>query len=121
MVAGSLTGGLTDGIGSVNLTTGAFIRLGNSGFSLFAGLFVQDTLYGFDGNGFAIVTIDTTTGAGTQVAIYSLPNNDAIDALALIPALAVPEPASVPLGLFATVVVDSFGAIRQRRRPHDHR
>jgi hypothetical protein len=120
MFAG-IVSGLTDHIASVDLKTGIATDLGNSGFSLFTGLFVHRTLYGFDGNNFAIVTIDTTTGAGTQVGTYSLPNGDAIDAVATPLASAVPEPPTAALGLCATGVLGSFGVMRHRRRSHDHR
>jgi hypothetical protein len=79
---------------SVNLSTGVATDIGDTGFYEIAGLFVGSTLYGFDDVTNAIVTINTTTGAATQVATYSLPNGDAIFAAA---EYVTPEPASLTL------------------------
>jgi hypothetical protein len=99
---------------SINPTTGAVSTVGNLGgtFTPDAGLFVGGTLYGFDTTSDAIVTINTSTGLGTQVATYSLPNGDAVFAAAYM----VPEPSGLVLSLIATVVAGSFGVIRHRRR-----
>lgn len=64
--------GTTD-LYSVNPTTGVATLVGDTGFYIINGLFVGGTLYGFDDNTNAIVTINTTTGMATQVATYSLP------------------------------------------------
>jgi hypothetical protein len=99
---------------SINPTTGAVSTVGNLGgtFTPDAGLFVGGTLYGFDTTSDAIVTINTSTGLGTQVATYSLPNGDVVFAAAYV----VPEPSGLVLSLIATVVAGSFGVIRHRRR-----
>jgi len=111
------TGGGTDHIGRVDVNTGMVTDLGDSGFSVYTGLFVQGTLYGFDGFSDVIITINTTTGAGTQIATYSLPNGDAIDASAtFVGSSSIPEPSSLALSLIATAAAASFGAIRHRRR-----
>jgi hypothetical protein len=93
------TTGDTD-FNSVNLTTGSATLIGDTGFAnVLNGLFVQGTLYSFDSAG-DILTINTTTGAGTKVGTYSLPNGDAILASSIIQAplaSAVPEPASLTL------------------------
>jgi hypothetical protein len=93
----------------INPTTGAATLIGDTGFSITTGLFVAGTLYGFDQFG-AIVTIGTSTGAGTRVATYSLPNGDSI----LASATAIPEPSSVILGLIAVAAGGSFGLLRRR-------
>ena len=94
---------------SINPTTGSTNDIGPTGFSIDNGLFVNGTLYGFDTGG-AIVTINTSTGAATQVATYNLPDGDQILASALIP-----EPSSLVLGLVGMAVVGSIGLIRGRR------
>ena len=101
---------LTYDLVSINPTSGATNDIGPTGFMIDNGLFVNGTLYGFDTVG-AIVTINTTTGAGNQVATYSLPNGDAILASAL-----VPEPSSLVLGLIGAMLAGSFGRFRARRR-----
>jgi hypothetical protein len=96
----------------INPTTGTTNDIGPTGFMIDNGLFVDGTLYGFDTAG-AIVTINTATGAGTQVATYSLPGGDQILASALVP---VPEPSSLALGLIGAVLAGSFPYSRLRRR-----
>jgi hypothetical protein len=109
-------GSSPDELYSINPTTGMATDIGSTGFLVFSGLFVNGTLYGFSGTG-DIITINTSTGAGTQVASYSLPNGDAIDASALlVTTQGVPEPSSLVLGLVGTVLAGSVGLIRHRRR-----
>jgi hypothetical protein len=96
---------------SINPTTGAPTILGDTGFTVDAGLFVGSTLYGFDTTSDAIVTLNTSTGAGTQMGTYSLPNGDLILSAANI----IPEPSSMILGLIGTVLAGSVGLIGRRR------
>jgi hypothetical protein len=93
----SITG--TTELNAVNLATGSATPIGDTGFFVINGLFFQGTLYGFDDNVDAIVTINTTTGVGTHVATYSLPNSDVIFASATVERgpTVVPEPASLTL------------------------
>jgi hypothetical protein len=97
---------------SINPMTGATSVIGPTGFAIDNGLFVNGTLYGFDTSVDAIVTINTSTGAATQVGTYSLPNGDQI----LASAAAVPEPSSVVLGLMGVMLAGSFGLSRPQRR-----
>jgi hypothetical protein len=89
------------------------MAIGDTGFGgVMNGLFFQGTLYGFDQDG-AIITINTTTGAGTQVGTYILPNGDIILASGVV--TAVPEPAS--LTLFGISAVGMLGyACRKRKQ-----
>lgn len=100
-----------DDLYSISPTTGTATLVGSTGFFPLTGLFVGGTLYGFDSSINAIITLNTSTGVGTQVATYSLPNGDLI-----LAAAAVPEPSSVVLGLFGTVLAGSFRLMRHRRR-----
>jgi len=111
----NLTTGTVD-LYSIDAMTGAATLVGDTGFPVSSGLFVGDTLYGFDLNVPAIFTIDTTTGAATQVATYNLPNGSLVRAAA-VPALQlapVPEPST--LALAAMGAVGLAGAIRRRCR-----
>jgi hypothetical protein len=114
---------------SINPTTGAATLIGDTGFLVINGLFVNGTLYAFqapfnDATGALvpgkIVTIDTTTGVGTFVANYAIPDNhpasdtDAILASAVAPQ-SIPEPSSVVLGLIAAVTAGSVSLLRRRR------
>jgi hypothetical protein len=85
---------------SVNQSTGNATEIGDTGFSPVNGLFVQGTLYGFDFATHAIITINTATGAGTQVAAFNLPAGDSIFASATPAdniASVAPEPMSLTL------------------------
>jgi hypothetical protein len=96
---------------SLNPMTGMPTTLGSTGFIVDAGLFVGSTLYGFDTTRDAIVSLNTTTGAGTQVGTYYLPNGDPIFSAAL----PVPEPSSLVLGLIGTGLAVSVCLIRHHR------
>jgi hypothetical protein len=96
---------------SINAATGATNDIGPTGFMIDNGLFVNGTLYAFDTSVNAIVTIDTSTGAATQVGTYFLPNGDPI-----LSSAAVPEPSSLVLGLIGAVLAGSYGLARQRWR-----
>jgi hypothetical protein len=88
-----------DDLASVNVSTGEVTDIGSTGYTPDTGLFVDGTLYGFDTSSNAIVTLDTTTGAGTYVATYNLPDGENIVAAAL--PVAVPEPAGIAVLAFA--------------------
>ena len=102
--------GSTFNLISVNPTTGAATTLGDTGFKVDAGLFVGSTLFGFDTTRDTIVSLNTMTGAGTQVGTYELPNGDPIFAAA-----AVSEPSSLVLGLIGTALAVSVCLIRHHR------
>ena len=117
--AGSLDAntGATD-LYSINPTTGVATLVGSTGFQIVDGLFVTGTLYGFDLATHAIVAINTTTGAGTQVATYSLPNGDFINSSAVVASrIGVPEPSSLILGLMAVIAGGSIGLLRRPSAP----
>jgi hypothetical protein len=105
--------GTTD-LYSINPTTGVATLIGDTGFYIINGLFVNGTLYGFDDVTNAIVTINTSTGVGTQVATYSLPSGDVIFASAL-QTTSIPEPSSVVLGVIAVAAGGSVSLLRRRR------
>jgi hypothetical protein len=90
---------------SVDTSTGMSTLVGNTGqgVNLFAGSFVGSTLYGFNGATDAILTIDPMTAATTQVATAALPSGYAVFAAAA--PLAVPEPASLALGVIGGLAV----------------
>ncbi len=63
---------------------------------VYTGLFVNGTLYGFDSTSDVIITINTSTGAGTQIASYSLPNGmRSTPSALLVTTQGVPEPSSL--------------------------
>jgi PEP-CTERM motif len=115
--------GTTD-LYSVNPTTGAATLIGDTGFYIINGLFVNGTLYGFDDNTEAIVTINTTTGVATQVATYNTggnpglgtPNNPGAGDVIFASAVpqSIPEPSSIVMGLIALAAGGSLGLLRRR-------
>ena len=89
----SPSGSGPDNLYRVDPATGASTLIGSIGFSqVFTGAFDHGILYAFPGTGPQVIEINTSTGAGTVVSSYSLPNGDLIDAVAT-----VPEPGSVVL------------------------
>jgi hypothetical protein len=112
------TTGTTD-LYSINPTTGVATLVGDTGFYVINGLFVNGTLYGFDDNTNAIVTINTATGVGTKVGAYDIGSTvgvpDAIFASAPVSTSAVPEPSSVVLSLIALAAGGSARLLRRRR------
>ena len=73
--------------------------VGKIGYSVAAAAYDGTTLYGFTVNN-KIITINTSTGAGTAIGSYSLPGlNTVIDAATFAPpaSAAVPEPSSLAL------------------------
>ena len=102
----------------VNTTSASTTLIGNTGLTgLFSGVFVGSTLYGISTNqstgGESIVTIDTSNANVTPGAtIINLPENYEITAIA---AAAVPEPASLLLGLLGGLGVLACRLPRRRR------
>jgi hypothetical protein len=92
----------SDNLLRINPTTGVATLVGETGYSVFSGVFVGNTLYGFD-NEYDILKIDLATGAGTKVATYSLPNSDLIFGAAAPPA-SVPEPGTYTLAAAFTAM-----------------
>jgi PEP-CTERM motif len=93
---------------TVNTSTGVATLVGNVGYALWALDFEGSTLYGFTQGG-QIVSIDTTSGAGTFLA-----NESSGIVLAATTAAAVPEPAA--LTLFAIGIGSAGIAACCRRR-----
>jgi hypothetical protein len=89
----------------VDTTTGVSTLVGNTGQgnNLFAGTFAGSTLYGFNGSNNAVLTIDPETAKTSQVATAALPSGYAVFAAAA--PLAVPEPASLALGVIGGLAV----------------
>lgn len=111
----------SDTLDTINTTLGTSTAIGSTGYSVIAGLTsVNGTLYGFDAGG-DILTLNTTTGAGTVVKSYTLPavagaglnTNNFIEAAAFQNA-AVPEPTT--LALLASLGLTGIGAIVRRKR-----
>ena len=100
--------GGTANLYTVNTTTAAATLVGNVGYAVYGLDFENNTLYGFTPNG-QIISIDTTTGSGTFVAIESGPGVVFTAATA-----ATPEPDT--LFLLAVGVVGAAGATWRRRR-----
>jgi hypothetical protein len=102
----------------IDPATGAATLIGGTGFFVINGLFVNGTLYGFDDNTNAIVTINTSTGVGTQVGTYNIGSTinvpDVIYASAPVLTASVPEPSSVVLGAIALVASGSLVLLRRR-------
>jgi hypothetical protein len=101
---------------SIDPTTAAATEIGGVPY-IVSGLFVGNTLYGFDPYN-DVFTINTSTGVATQVGTYDLNSEDGITAAALMPSLSVPEPASIALGLIAILAGACAGVFRRRpKRP----
>jgi hypothetical protein len=94
-----ITKGLgTEQLFSVNPTTGSAAFIGNTGTpASYAMAFASNTLYMADLHG-GIWTVDTSTGAATQVSSYN-GSFGAIEALAPFEPQVVPEPAQLKLAL----------------------
>jgi hypothetical protein len=95
---------------SVNTATGTATDLGNTGYTPTAGILVGGILYGFDSTSNSIITINTTTGAGSLVALTNFAPGDYVTAMA-----SVPEPSSLVLGVAAAVLAGSTALVRRRR------
>jgi hypothetical protein len=105
-----------DTLGLVNPATGVTTPIGSGiGAFIFAGVFLNGTLYGF-GMDLNVYTIDTTTGKGTLYGAYSLGANDQswISAAAVpLSHAAVPEPATLSLASVGLALVSLAGMVRK--------
>jgi hypothetical protein len=108
-----------DLLGRVDTTTGATTPIGSGmGAFIFAGAFLNGTLYGF-GMDLKVYTIDTNTGAATLYGAYSLGPNDPNWITAVAAPLApapVPEPASLSLAIIGAALATVAATIRKGRR-----
>ena len=114
---------------SVNTTTGVGTAIGSGlGAEVFAGVFVNGTLFGFGPNpnlggiGGEVYTINTSTGVATAYGSYSFGanNTDYITAAAILPA-SVPEPSTLALGGIAAITVSLALVVartRQKQSPN---
>ena len=105
-----------DILASVNTTTGAATLIGTGmGDFIFAGGFLNGTLFGFAPDG-DVYTIDTNSGVATFYGDYSFGagSSDYVNAATVGPA-AVPEPSSLALVSIAAGAV-SMGSIFLRVR-----
>lgn len=101
----------TDRLYQLDPKTGASTLIGDTGYQIAAGVYTNGKLYGFTIDN-EIVTIDTTTGAGTFLMPYSFPNGNII----LSAALVTPVPAP---GAFVTALlgaVPGLSLLLHRRR-----
>jgi hypothetical protein len=102
----------SDGLYSVDITTGAVSRIGDLGTFVSAGLFLGGTLYGISGN--TILTIDTGTGATTTVATADV-SADTLFAGA-VAIRSVPEGSSLAMLAIGIGMVAVAGPVVGRRR-----
>jgi hypothetical protein len=107
-----------DTLGLVNITTGATTPIGSGmGAFIFAGAFLDGTLYGFSMD-LKVYTINTSTGTGTLYGSYSLGPNDpnwiTAAAVPLAPA-AVPEPTTLSLASVGVVLMGLAGMVWKAR------
>jgi hypothetical protein len=97
----------------VNTMNASYTQIGNTGLlgTLYAGTFVGSTLYGFSANGptDTIVTINTSNASITTGATINLPASYDIVAAAS----AVPDPASLILGLAGGIVTLAYARLRK--------
>src|SRR5207244_3892150 len=106
-----------DVLWQVDPATATSTRIGSIGNIIFTGVFSSDTLYGFNPNG-VIYSIDTTTGQGTPVGIYTLPNGDPIESAVPAPSSVVPEPAGLSLMGLGSIGLLAYWLREKRRRHH---
>ena len=103
----------SDGLYSVDITTGAVSRIGDLGTFVFAGLFLGGTLYGITGDN-TIVTIDTGTGATTTVATADVGADTFFGGTVAI--RSVPEGSSLAMLAMGIGMVTVAGQVVGRRR-----
>ncbi|NEQ46471.1 MAG: PEP-CTERM sorting domain-containing protein [Leptolyngbya sp. SIOISBB] len=107
--------GANNSLWSINAITGVGTRIGDIGFESVFGLTYQDsTLFGFTASG-DILTINTTTGAGLDIAdVTGLPGF--VTGASPTVATAVPEPTSL-LGLLAVGALVTGAAVKRKQAP----
>src|SRR5262249_35860172 len=102
----------------IDPTTGVSTPIGTgTGFGLvIAGVFVNNTLYGFT-VAHQILTIDTTTGKGAVAGTYSLPGGSDDSVFAAAALSAVPEGSTLTMPRSGAVTLLAASVLRRRRRP----
>ncbi|MCW3054614.1 MAG: hypothetical protein JWN14_3784 [Chthonomonadales bacterium] len=93
--------------------TGVASLVGSIGFDVLTGVFVDDSLYGLTSNN-EIVTVDTTTGAGTLLSSYSFPNGNVVIAATGPQDVSVPEPSFYQVSI--VLAITGIGMLRLRRK-----
>jgi hypothetical protein len=112
--------GWNDVLAQVNLSTGVATPIGTGmGVPIFAGVFVNGTLYGFGPgpgplfNTPSIYTINTTTGAATFAGgITGLAPGDSVSAAGIQQATAIPEPSTLACALIGALSACAAGVRR---------
>jgi hypothetical protein len=111
-----------DVLAAVDLTTGVATLIGTGmGDNIFAGGFLNGTLFGFAPDG-DVYTINTSTGDATFYGSYNLGpgSTDSVYTAAVVPS-AVPEPSSLALVSIAAGAVSGgsiFRRVRETKRRH---
>jgi hypothetical protein len=95
---------------SVNASTGHATLIGSIGYAVAQLDFEQGTLFGFTADGTSIISVNTTTGAGTFVAAQD-PALNTVFGAATTDSLATPEPAS-----FISLAIGAVVGLAWRKR-----